>query len=238
VRSPARAAARKAETTWRWRASSAAGTTGVPCTLRRARLASFFVATGVRSTIAAISSNGTANMSCSTNAIRSAGCSVSSTTSNARLTESASKASSSDGCPGQGPRFGRAPAAQPGPLGETCGSATCQGRCGSLLSAASRTGCPPGRCRPGPGAATPPARHHRPRSASQASGRQPCVAGRAAPRNGLPAHHVRSPVTSSRRAPSTLMTNAPWANGSSPGHPVNRWPADHAAMSLCWLVLW
>ena len=66
-----------------------------PCTRRRARLASWRAAVGVRPTIGAISSNGTANMSCSTNARRSAGGSVSSTTSSASPTESASRASCS-----------------------------------------------------------------------------------------------------------------------------------------------
>jgi CubicO group peptidase (beta-lactamase class C family) len=41
-----------------------------------------------------------------------------------------------------------------------------------------------------------------------------------------PTHHL--PRRGQRHAPSR----------SSPGRPVNRWPADHAAMSLCWLVLW
>lgn len=60
-----------------------------------------------------------------------------------------------------GPRPGRAPAAQPSPPEVTCGSAACQGGCGSPRSAASRPGCLPDRCRLGPGAATPPGRHHR-----------------------------------------------------------------------------
>jgi hypothetical protein len=62
---------------------------------RRARLASWRAAAGLRPTIGAISSNGTANMSCNTNASRSAGASVSRTTSKARPTESASTASRS-----------------------------------------------------------------------------------------------------------------------------------------------
>ena len=70
-----------------------------PCTRRRARLASCRAAVGERPTIGAISSNGTANMSCSTNASRSAGASVSSTTSSARPTESASSASCSGSTP-------------------------------------------------------------------------------------------------------------------------------------------
>jgi hypothetical protein len=61
----------------------------------RARLANCLAASGVRSTIGAISSNGRSNTSCSTNATRSAGESVSRTTSNAIPTESASNASCS-----------------------------------------------------------------------------------------------------------------------------------------------
>jgi hypothetical protein len=49
-----------------------------------------------------MSSNGTANMSCSTNASRSAGLSVSSTTCSAIPTESASKASCSGSVPSAG----------------------------------------------------------------------------------------------------------------------------------------
>ena len=52
---------------------SASGGGSAPRTRRRARLASWRAASGVRSTIGAISSNGTANMSCSTNASRSGG---------------------------------------------------------------------------------------------------------------------------------------------------------------------
>ena len=73
----------------------AASGSGAPRTRRRARLASWRVAATLRSTIGAISSNGTPNMSCSTNASRSAGDSVSSTTSSASPTESASSASCS-----------------------------------------------------------------------------------------------------------------------------------------------
>lgn len=68
---------------------------GRPCTRRRARLASCRVAVGVRPTIGAMSSKGTANMSCSTKARRSAGDSVSSTTSSASPTDSASSAACS-----------------------------------------------------------------------------------------------------------------------------------------------
>ena len=71
-------------------------------TRRRARLASWRVACGERSTIAAISSNGTANMSWSTNASRSAGVSVSRTTCNAIPTASASNASCSGSIPAAG----------------------------------------------------------------------------------------------------------------------------------------
>ena len=90
-KSPSREAARNASTTVRCRLTSVSGT-GAACTRRRARLASWRVASGDRSTIGAISSNGTANMSWSTNASRSAGGSLSSTTSRARPTASASSA--------------------------------------------------------------------------------------------------------------------------------------------------
>ena len=71
------------------------GRQGPTAPVRRARLASWRAATGVRPTIGAISSNETANMSCNTKASRSAGARVSSTTNRARPTESASKTSSS-----------------------------------------------------------------------------------------------------------------------------------------------
>ena len=86
-------------TSSRCRVRSASGTDGEPCTRRRARLASCRAAAGERPTIGAISSNGTANMSCSTNASRSAGASSSSTTSSAGPTESASSASCSGSPP-------------------------------------------------------------------------------------------------------------------------------------------
>ena len=57
-----------------------------PWTRRRARLASILVASAERPTIGAISANGTANMSWSTKASRSAGASSSSTTSMASPT--------------------------------------------------------------------------------------------------------------------------------------------------------
>jgi hypothetical protein len=63
-------------------------------------------ASGVRSMIGAISSKGTANMSCSTNASRSAGDSVSSTTSRASPTESARSASFSGSTPSALSRIG------------------------------------------------------------------------------------------------------------------------------------
>src|SRR5262249_6489372 len=80
-RSPLREAARKACTTSRRRVRSASGAVSAPWIRRRARLASCRVAAGERSTIGAISSKGMANMSCRTNASRSAGVSVSRTTS-------------------------------------------------------------------------------------------------------------------------------------------------------------
>ena len=71
--------------------------------------------------IPAISPNGTPNMSCSTNATRSAGASLSSTTSSARPTESASTASCSG--PGAGPACaGAAAASAPGSMSAPVGS--------------------------------------------------------------------------------------------------------------------
>ena len=64
-----------------------------------ARLASCRVAVGERPRMLAISSKGTANMSCSTKASRSAGVSLSSITSSARPTESANSASCSGSVP-------------------------------------------------------------------------------------------------------------------------------------------
>ena len=104
-KSPSRAAARNASTTAHWPSRSTSGT-GAPWTRRRPRLASWRVAVGVRPTIGAISSNGTANTSCSTNATRSAGASESSTTSNASPTESPSRASCSGSMPASGLTIG------------------------------------------------------------------------------------------------------------------------------------
>ena len=73
-----------------------------PCTLRRARLASILVASGDRSRIGAISSNGTANMSCSTNARRSAGRRESSTTSMRQPDGVCEQRQSSGSCVGLG----------------------------------------------------------------------------------------------------------------------------------------
>jgi len=90
----------------------------VPRTFCRARLASFLVVAGVRSTIGAICPNGTPNMSCSTNAILSSGSSVSRTTSRARLTASASRACSSGAPPEANPPPGVNPLLEANPLPE------------------------------------------------------------------------------------------------------------------------
>ena len=74
-------------------AGSASGS--VPWIRRRPRLASWRAAAGDRPVMEAISPNGRPNVSCSTNATRSAGGSVSSTTSSASPTELASIASCS-----------------------------------------------------------------------------------------------------------------------------------------------
>ena len=103
ARSPARAAAKKASITAPGAVSVPSGSC-VPAILTRcrARLASCLDASWVRPSIGAISPNGTSNTSCSTKATRSAGVSVSSTTSIASPTESASSAS----CSGVGPSAG------------------------------------------------------------------------------------------------------------------------------------
>ena len=72
-KSPSRAAAMNASTTSRCAARSGSGLGAEPRTRRRARLASCRAASGVRSISGAISSNGIANMSWSTNASRSGG---------------------------------------------------------------------------------------------------------------------------------------------------------------------
>ena len=83
----------------------AAGGRAVARTFRRARLASILVAAVDLPRIWPISSNGTANRSCSTNASRSLGPSDSRTTSSASPTESASATSSSGrGCRRPSPR--------------------------------------------------------------------------------------------------------------------------------------
>ena len=86
---------RKAATISRFRDRAASDAAAAPCTRRRARLASCRAATGERSMIAPTSPNDTSKTSCKTNASRSAGVSVSSTTISAAPTESASSASSS-----------------------------------------------------------------------------------------------------------------------------------------------
>ena len=90
-KSPCRSAARNASTTRRWRTGSTCRGGVAPWTRRRARLASWRVATGERSRMGAMSSKGTAKMSCRTKARRSAGARVSSTTISAGPIESASR---------------------------------------------------------------------------------------------------------------------------------------------------
>ena len=96
-------------------------------------------ASGRRS--AAMSSKGTANMSCSTKASRSAGASVSSTTSSASPTESASSASCSGSMPSSGLTIGSGTCAVERLLAAASGgSAACRGTPGRRRSSASRRG--------------------------------------------------------------------------------------------------
>ena len=90
-KSPSRAAVRNASTSRRWRTRSVAGSGVWPRTRRRARAASWAAVFSDRPTIGAISANGRSNMSCRTNASRSAGDSRCRMTSNAAPTESASR---------------------------------------------------------------------------------------------------------------------------------------------------
>ena len=126
------------------------GAGAAPCTRRRARLASCRAAVGERPTIGAISSKGTANMSCSTKASRSAGASVSSTTSSARPTESASSASCSGSVPSPRPDDRRRARARPAaPRAATCATAACPGTPARRPSSASRPGSRHRSCRRG-----------------------------------------------------------------------------------------
>ncbi len=150
-------------------------------TWRRARLASWRVASGERSTIAAISSNGTANMSCSTNASRSAGLSVSSTTCSAIPTESASNAS----CSGSVPIAGSSMIRSGLPVLERLLAAAparpehVQADPGEHRGEPAVRGCRSARCRSAVAVAMPPARRLRPRLASRGSDRRPRAAGAA-----------------------------------------------------------
>ena len=99
-KSPSRAAVRKASAIARCRVRSVPRSGATPWTRRRARLASWrAAAAGERPTMAAMSPNGTANMSCKTNASRSAGASVCRITSSAGPMESPSSASVSGSMP-------------------------------------------------------------------------------------------------------------------------------------------
>ena len=155
---------------------SVSGSGVAPRTRRRARLASCRVAAGERSTIGAISSNGTANMSCRTNASRSAGASVSSTTSSASPTRVGQQRLVLRVVPSRS-RSARAGAPRAAPRAATRASAACRARRARRPSSATPAGCRPRRCRSGAAAAMSPARRRRPRSPSRASGRpRPAVA--------------------------------------------------------------
>src|SRR5260221_65351 len=98
-RLPSRDAARNASTSSHWRSSGTSAEAVAPRSLRRARLASWRVASVERWTTGPIWSNGSPNVSCRTNARRSAGLRVSRTMSIASPTESASRASCSGSTP-------------------------------------------------------------------------------------------------------------------------------------------
>ena len=131
-RSPLRDAARKASTTDALTPHvGAAAPASVPWTRRRARLASCFAALGERPRMVPISSNGTAKTSWSTNASRSAGARVSSTTCSAGPSASARSASYSGSPPASGSRAPRRGAQRRAPLVATRVRAACRGTRGS-----------------------------------------------------------------------------------------------------------
>ena len=98
-KSPLRAAVRKAPAIAFFRVRSVPGMQATPRTRRRARLASWRAAARGRPTTAAMSSKGTAKMSCRTKARRSAGASLCAMTSSAGPIESAISSSRSASTP-------------------------------------------------------------------------------------------------------------------------------------------
>jgi hypothetical protein len=170
-KSAERNALKKASTTFLCSETFSRGTVAAPCTRRRARLASCRAASGDRPIIEAISSKGMANMSCKTNASRSAGTSRSSTTSNARPTESARIAS----CSGSGRRFWRsAGSGSRSSIGSSCRAVRDRNmsrhtRATTVVSHARDSRC--FRHRSAAAGTRIPGRRHRPHSASRACGR-------------------------------------------------------------------
>ena len=156
---------------------------GLPCTRRRARLASWRAAAGERPTTGAMSSNGRLNMSCSTKATRSAGARVSSTTSMATPIESA--ISTSRSASSLAPRSPR-PRRRSAPRGAPCGAQHVE------ADARHHGGQPAPQilhaalCRRRRAAAKLPAPHPRPRRASPACGRPPRGDGHGWPRTARP----------------------------------------------------
>ena len=122
------------------------------------------VASGDRSMSAAISSNGTPNMSCSTNARRCAGLRAPITTCRAIPTASASRASCSGSSPASIEMIGSGKTRRVDPQDVSAGAAVCSNRSVRRPWSATPRGCrfP---LRPLAGvAATPPGPHHRRRS--------------------------------------------------------------------------
>ena len=167
-------------------------------TRRRARLASWRAAGGLRPTIGAISSKGTPNMSCRTNASRSAGVRVSSTTSSASPTESASSASCS-GSVAVGSATGSGSVGLERLLAPDAARAACSGRRARRPWSASRRGSRSprvGAAEPQPGLLDRVVGLAR---SSRACGRPPRAAGSGAPRSAPASHSCRPSVTFLRR---------------------------------------
>lgn len=143
---------------WRRGSRSPAGAP-TPRTFARARCASCFAAAGDRPRMSPMSVKGTAKVSWSTNANRSVGASVSSTTSSAAPIESASTASAS----GSASPRGSTTCSAAGPMPASGGALVVTGRCrGQRVTrrwSASRPGSWRRRHRAGSVVSMPPARH-------------------------------------------------------------------------------
>ncbi len=122
---------------------------------------------------------------CSTKATRSAGASISRTTSMARPTESACTTSCWGPPRRRGSRAAPARAPRPAPRAGSYASGACPGRYETTVVSHPPRFAICGR-RTGAAAARPPGQHRRPRGASRACGRPPTAGGCGSPRSAWP----------------------------------------------------